>query len=132
MGQTPDLLRYLTRKFDPLVAVPPEVMTVIRPVDAPLGTVARTCVAETGVEAAVTPLNFTAIGLLKFVPLIVTVVPTGPWFGENELIDGAATVAVTPKLVALVPVPPAVVTAIGPVVAPLGTVAVICVLELRV
>src|SRR5204862_8017732 len=46
-------------------------------------------------------------------------------------IEGAAG-AVTSKLVALVAVPFAVVTPIGPVVAPFGTVAVICVSELTV
>jgi hypothetical protein len=112
------------------VAVPPPVVTVIRPVVAPLGTVARICDPETTVKLPGVPLNFTAVAPLKFVPLIVTDDPTGPCFGENELIVGAAVAAVTVKLLALVAVPPAVVTASGPLVAPVGTVAVICVSEL--
>ena len=66
---------------------------------------------------------------VKFVPVIVTVVPTGPLVGVKLVIVGAGTPLVTVKEVALVPVPPEVVTAIGPVVAPAGTVAVICTAE---
>ena len=70
---------------------------------------------------------------MSALPLIVTTVPTGPIAGENELIVGAAGGgAVTVKPDALVAVPPAVVTLIGPPVAPDGTVAVICVSELTV
>ena len=60
--------------------------------------------------------------------MIVTLVPTGPLVGVNDVIVGAAT---TVKLVALFAVPPPgdVVTCSGPVVAPVGTVAVICVAE---
>lgn len=32
----------------------------------------------------------TLVGELKFVPVIVTKVPTGPFSGENEVIVGAA------------------------------------------
>ena len=48
-------------------------------------------------------------------------VPTGPLVGLKELIVGGPTVTV--KALLLPPVPAAVVTLIGPVVAPLGTVA---------
>jgi hypothetical protein len=67
---------------------------------------------------ALTPLNLTAVTPVKFVPLIVTIVPTGPLAGVNAVIAGA-----TAKLVALVAVPPGVVTLSGPVVAPVGTIA---------
>ena len=70
--------------------------------------------------AALTPLNRTAVAPLKFVPLIVTAVPTGPLVGVKLPIVGAG---MTVKLAALVAVPPAVVTLTGPVVAPAGTVA---------
>ena len=60
---------------------------------------------------------------LKFVPVILTDVPTGPKVGVNEVIVGAGT-GVTVKLVALVACPAAVYTWIGPVVAPAGTTAV--------
>src|SRR5439155_971037 len=68
--------------------------------------------------AAFTPLNFTAVAPVKFVPLIVTTVPAGPLAGVKLAIVGA-----TAKLLALVAVPAAVVTLSGPVVAPVGTVA---------
>src|SRR5665647_2600517 len=59
---------------------------------------------------------------------MVTVTPRLPDVGDSLVILGFAG-AVTVKLVALVPVPPRVVTAIVPVVSPAGTVAVICVPE---
>jgi hypothetical protein len=61
---------------------------------------------------------------VKFVPLIDTLVPTGPLVGLNDVtVGGFPPPPVTVKLVELVPVPFPVVTAIGPVVAPPGTVA---------
>ena len=69
---------------------------------------------------ALTPLNRTAVAPVKSVPLIVTLVPTGPLVGVKLVIVGAA---MTVKLAALVAVPPGVVTLSGPVVAPAGTVA---------
>jgi hypothetical protein len=108
-----------------LVAVPPGVVTEIRPVAAPAGTVAPILVFELTVNGAVVPANLTAVAPVKFVPLIVTSVPTGPLIGENEEIVGLAVV--TWNLVLLKAVPPGVVTAIRPVAAPVGTVAVILV-----
>ena len=58
---------------------------------------------------------------MKFVPVIVTLVPAGPLVGVKLVIVGA--LALTVKLVALVAVPAGVVTLSGPVVAPAGTVA---------
>ena len=73
----------------------------------------------------------TELAPLKFVPLICTLVPTGPLAGAKSLIVGGAGGAlVTVKLPALVAVPPAVVTPMGPVPAPEGTVAWITVGEL--
>jgi hypothetical protein len=63
-------------------------------------------------------LNLTAVAPIKFVPAIVTTVPTGPFAGVKLVIVGATT-----KLAALIPVPPGVVTLSGPVVAAVGTVA---------
>jgi len=105
-----------------LVAVPPEVVTLIGPVVAPLGTVAEIEVAEFTVKLALTPLKVTVVAPVKLVPLIVTVVPTGPLVGVKLVIVGGLT-TVTVKLLALMAVPPEVVTLMGPVVAPLGTVA---------
>ena len=39
-------------------------------------------------KLALTPLNVTAMALLKFVPLIVTLVPTGPLVGVKLVIVG--------------------------------------------
>jgi len=77
-------------------------------------------VGEFTVKAALTPLKITAVAPVKFVPLMVTLVPSGPAVGEKLVIVGALT---TVKLFALVAVPPGVVTLTGPVVAPAGTVA---------
>src|SRR5439155_5410873 len=121
----------VTAKLLPLLAVPPGVVTEIAPVVAPAGTVAVTCVAEFTVNVvALVPLNFTDVAPVRFVPVITTLVPTGPLVGEKLVIVGAG--AVTVKLLALVAVPPGVVTEIAPVVAPAGTVAVTCVAEFTV
>ena len=71
-------------------------------------------------KVAVVPLNLTAVAPVKSVPLIVTLVPTGPLVGAMLVIVGGLS---TVKLEALVAVPPGVVTLSGPVVAPAGTVA---------
>ena len=55
---------------------------------------------------------------VKFAPLIVTLIPTGPLVGVKLAIVGAIV-----KAVALVAVPAGVVTLSGPDVAPAGTVA---------
>ena len=68
------------------------------------------------------PLKATTVAPVRFVPVITTLVLTGPLVGLKLLIVGAWT---TVKLPALVAVPPGVVTEIVPVVAPAGTVAVI-------
>jgi hypothetical protein len=119
-------------KFAALVAVPPGVVTEILPVVAPVGTLAVICVAEFTVNVvALVVLNFTELVVkvapltvpLKFVPVIVTDVPTGPKAGVNPVIVGAGAVT-TVKFVALVFCPAVVYTWIGPVVAPVGTTAV--------
>jgi hypothetical protein len=119
----------VTVKLVALVAVPPASTTVIGPVVAPVGTVAVICVAElvTGATAAI-PLNFTDVTVTKPVPVMTTLVPTGPLVGVNDVMLVAA--APTVKLVALVAVPPESTTVIGPVVAPVGTIAVMDVAEL--
>jgi hypothetical protein len=75
------------------------------------------------------PLNRTAVAPVKFVPLIVTLVPASPLVGVKPVIVGGLR---TVKFVALVAVPPGVVTLSGPVVAAAGTVAVIAVAEVTV
>src|SRR5438445_7609250 len=119
----------MTVKLLALVAVPPGVVTLSGPVVAPLGTVAEIEVEEVAVKLALVPLNRTAEAPVKFVPVIVTGVPTGPLVGAKLVIVGAG---MTVKLFVLVAVPPGVVTLSGPVVAPLGTVAEIEVEEVAV
>ena len=72
-------------------------------------------------KPAAVPLKATADAPVKFVPVIVTLVPAGPLVGVKPVIVGALAAIV--KLLALVAVPPAVATLSGPVVAPAGTVA---------
>jgi hypothetical protein len=70
-------------------------------------------------------LKTTAVTPVKFVPFMVTDVPTGPELGEKDAIVGQEVEA-TVKSLELVAVPLGCVTAMGPVVALAGTVAVIC------
>ena len=115
----------VTVKLPVLVAVPPGVVTLIRPVIAPDGTTAVICVGELTVKlVALVFLNFTTVAPVKFVPVMTTDVPTGPDVGTNDVIVGAAAGPVTVKSWLLVAVPLGVVTLIRPVVALFGTVAV--------
>jgi hypothetical protein len=101
------------------------VVTLIRPVFAPAGTVALMEVAEISVKAALTFPNLTSMVPRKFRPLIVTTVPTGPLGGVKPV-----TLGPTLKLIELMSVPFGVTTVTGPLFAPLGTVAVIELSEL--
>ena len=73
--------------------VPPAVVTRTSTVPVPAGAVAVIWVAELTVKpvAGVAP-KLTAVAPLKFVPVIVTVVPpaTGPEVGEIDVTVGAA------------------------------------------
>jgi hypothetical protein len=91
-----------------LVAVPPAVVTLHLPEDAPAGTVAVICVAELTVKVAVAAPSLTELAPVKFVPVRVTLVPVGPLAGEKP--DSVGAGAVTVKLPELVAVPPGVVT----------------------
>lgn len=71
---------------------------------------------------AVVPLKATDVAPVNAVPVIVTVAPTPPLVGVKPVIVGAEMKV---KFVELCAVPPGVVTAIGPVLAPEGTVALI-------
>jgi hypothetical protein len=66
--------------------------------------------------------SFAAV-VSKLVPLTVSVVPDAAMFGENPLIVGAFAFPPIAKDEALLADPLGVVTAIGPVAAPNGTVA---------
>jgi hypothetical protein len=110
-----------TVKLTPLLAVPSTVTTTL-PVVAPEGTLA---IIEESVQVAteaVVPLNVTVPGVEpKFVPVIVTDVPTAPDDGDRPLMLGVVTIV---KLTPLLALPPAVTTTF-PDEAPDGTLATI-------
>src|SRR5689334_9780228 len=91
------------------------------PVVAPAGTVVAIVPESLTVNVAALPPNETAVTPVKVVPRIVTPVPTGPKVGAKEVIAG---VIVKRVVVTIAPLP-GVVTVMGPVVAPAGTVVVI-------
>jgi hypothetical protein len=67
------------------------VVTEIVPVVAPVGTVAVICVELLTVkDVAEVPLNFVAVAPVKFVPVIVTEVPTTPEGGLKLVMVGGA------------------------------------------
>ncbi len=83
----------VTVKTLALVEDPPGAVTPSTPVVAPAGTAVTIWVVVDEVTLAETPLNVTAFWLgvvLKPVPKIVTVVPTGPLSGVNSMIDTTA------------------------------------------
>ncbi len=100
--------------------MPAAVVTLINPDVALAGTVAVICVYESIVKTDAVPLNLQKVAPVNAVPVITTEEPIMPLDGVK-----LEMLALTVKLDALVPVPEGVVTAIVPVVAPLGTVAVI-------
>jgi hypothetical protein len=109
-------------KLPELVAVPPGVVTLILPVEAPEGTVAVIWVEDSTVKVAATPLNRTELAPVKSVPVMVTTVSTRPEPGENLAMVGTHGIE---KSAVLTAVPRGLVTLISPVEAPEGTVAVI-------
>src|SRR4051812_14786249 len=72
-----------------LVAVPLAAAPVLLPVVLPEGTVAVIWMLELTVNAvAAVPLNCTPVAPVKLVPLMVTLVPTGPDAGVKPVIVG--------------------------------------------
>jgi len=116
----------VTVKFAPLL-VTPETVTTMLPVEAPFGT-GTTMVEELQLIAdAAVPLKVMALlpwVAPRFVPVILTDEPTEPELGDKPVMLGVGR---TVKLTPLLPTPDTVTTML-PVVAPLGTVAAICVL----
>jgi hypothetical protein len=107
-----------TVNVTPLLATPPTV-TVTLPVVAPAGTGATMLVADQVVGVAAVPLKRTVLAPCvapKFVPVIVTEVPTGPLVGDRLVTLGTVTVKLSPLLAR-----PPTVTTMLPVVAPEGT-----------
>jgi hypothetical protein len=113
-----------------LVALPYGVTTEILPEPVLYGTAVVIVVVEEELTDAVEMLNLRMLfaGLVsKLVPEIVTAVPGVPMAGVNPLMVGAPVVEVTVNTALLVAEPVGVVTPIAPVVAPAGTLVVICV-----
>jgi hypothetical protein len=110
------------QKFNALVAAYPLTSIVIFPVVEPSGTEVTMLVAVgVPIIVAVVPLNFTmllAAIVLKFAPMIVTLVPTAPLVGVKLAIEGGTIMI---KSVALVATCPLTSKVIFPVVAPVGT-----------
>lgn len=106
-------------------APPPGVVTAIRLVPVEMfGTVAVMVVASTTVNAlAETPLNVTAVAPVKLVPVIVTLVPTGPLVGLKLVMVGGEYTVKVPEAVYVV-VPSLNTTAALPMGVALATVAV--------
>jgi hypothetical protein len=92
-------------KVPVLLADPDGVTTVIGPVVAPSGTVATICLCTLKVTVALVPLKFTEVASARFEPLMVTIVPAVPNFGEKSVICGGAGVMLKVALVAEVSPP---------------------------
>jgi hypothetical protein len=97
-----------TVKFTALLATPPTVTTTF-PVVAPLGTATVMLVALQLVGAPAVPLKVTVLVPCiapRFVPVMVTAVPTGPEFGFTLAIFGAGVSGTeVPPLLLLPPQP---------------------------
>ena len=109
-----------------LTAVPCEVVIVIGPVVAPLGTVVVSVFDPSELKLAVTPLKATASTLIRLSPVIVTDVPLPPVEGVKEVIVGEPIT----KLVVLVAEVTGLVTVMGPLKGFAGTYAQISVDEM--
>src|SRR5580692_5116155 len=112
----------VTVKVTPLLAWPPTVTTA-GPVVAPAGTSVVRLVEVHPVGVVAVPLNVTVLvpcAAPKFVPAIVTDVPTAPADGVRLVRVGGGGGVVTVKLIPLLAWPPTVTTT-GPVVALTGT-----------
>jgi hypothetical protein len=112
------------KKSAALTAFPCAVVTEIRPEADTSGTVVLRLVAVADVTDEAVVLNLRAFSdgvVAKLVPVTVTAVPGAPILGLNPVIVGAPVDDVTVKTELLLAEPPGEVTAIAPVVAPLGT-----------
>jgi hypothetical protein len=97
----------VTVKLPDDVPVPVGVVTEIAPEVAPDGTVADNWVElATENTVAEVPLNFTEVAPVKFDPLTVTCVPTGPEDGLKPVTVGAEGGAVTVTVVLADVLPP--------------------------
>ena len=79
-----------------LAAVPADVVTEMRPVVAPAGTVVTIWVAVSDTMVAEVPLNATLVAPERFWPVMVTVVPAAPDVGLKPPIFGVTVVVIRP------------------------------------
>ena len=98
----------VTLKVPEPLAVPPAVVILTSPVVAPGITIATNVIPLLLIGMAETPAIVIAVGLLRFVPVIVTSVPTGPELGEKLVIVGCEKIVVlykkkTPNIKFLMP-----------------------------
>src|SRR5260370_42274188 len=94
-------------KFTPLPAIPPTVTTTL-PVVAPLGTATAMLVAFQFAGVALVPLNVTVLVPCvepKFVPVMVTAVPTNPDVGLRLVMLGPVLLTATAAPYAAIPAP---------------------------
>jgi hypothetical protein len=113
------------KKSVALVALPAGVVTETLPDPVLVGTFIDIAVDVAELAAARVTLNeirSLLAAVSKLVPLILTAVPAVAIAEENPVIVGAPVALVTVKAELLVVEPAGEVTAIGPVVAPAGTV----------
>jgi hypothetical protein len=95
----------ITVKLLPLETVPPAVVNDTAPVTAPGITMATKTLPVFDTTMAVWPPMVKAVGEVKFVPSMVTNVPTGPVAGLKEVMVGARANSLTGKIVAKNTVP---------------------------
>lgn len=105
-----------------VVAVPAGVVTVIRPLPAPEGTVAVISSSLWTAKPAEVPSKVTAVASARRAPLIAIVAPATACVGANDWRTGGP--AMTANEPVLEPVPAGVVTATRPLAAAKGTMAV--------
>ena len=79
----------VTLNFFTLNAVSSPTSTEIFPLALPAGTTAVICVGPSTVNFASIPLNFTVSTFSRWVPLMTTEAPTGPFGGANLVMVGA-------------------------------------------
>src|SRR5690242_2318687 len=75
-----------------LMAVPPGVVTLIKPEPALVGTTAVICASESTLNMAPRPLKVTADAPVRFVPAMTTSVLAEPLVGEKEKMVGGGLV----------------------------------------
>ena len=130
VGEKPVITAPLpVRKLLLVVKLPLAVVTSMGPVVAPVGTVALIWVVEVIVALADLPPISTVVGLKKFPPLMTTVEPMAPAVGEKLVMVGTLLAL---NMLVLTADPASVVTVIGPLPAPAGTVALTSVVAVTV